>query len=178
MIAFVRYTVGLGNAALYARIRNEIGEFWDFVGLEWVTPITADCKQFLTEYADSDPATSYFSKEIFVPFNGVFCIEIVVDSTSLVIGYESTRDAGADVPETGLVVADASNSIISFKTDLPSTTDNYCSGSFVKFITGALINQVKKIASPGYGGTSKLMLVTAGFTEIPTAGDRFIIINQ
>jgi hypothetical protein len=48
----------------------------------------------------------------------------------------------------------------------------------VKFIAGALINQVKKIATPGYGGTSKLMLVTSGFTEIPTAGDRFIIINQ
>jgi hypothetical protein len=80
--------------------------------------------------------------------------------------------------ESGTVVTDANNSIISFKTDLASTTDNYCSGSFVKFTSGALINQTKKIATPGYGGTSKLMLVTAGFTEIPTAGDRFIIINQ
>jgi len=177
MIAFVRYTTGLGDAALYARIRNATGQFWDFVALSWGV-IGTDCKAFLTEYADSDPATSYFAAEIIVPFNGVFCIEIVVDSTSLVIGYESTRDAGVDVPETGLVVADASNSIISFKTDLPSTTDNYCSGSFVKFIAGALINQVKKIATPGYGVTSKMMLVTDGFTEIPTAGDRFIIINQ
>jgi hypothetical protein len=177
MIAFVRYTTGLGDAALYARIRNATGQFWDFVALSWGV-IGTDCKAFLAEYADSDPATSYFAAEIVVPFNGVFCIEIVVDSTSLVIGYESTKDAAADVPETGLVVADASNSIISFKTDLPSTTDNYCSGSFVKFIAGALINQVKKIATPGYGGTSKMMLVTDGFTEIPTAGDRFIIINQ
>lgn len=80
--------------------------------------------------------------------------------------------------ESGTVQSDALNSIISFKTDLPSTTDNYCSGSFVKFTSGALINQTKKIATPGYGGTSKLMLVTSGFTEIPTVGDRFIIINQ
>jgi len=175
MIAFVRYTTGLGDAALYARIRNATGQFWDFVALSWGV-IGTDCKAFLTEYADSDPATSYFAAEIIVPFNGVFCIEIVVDSTSLVIGYESTKDAAADVPETGLAVADASNSIISFKTDLPSTTDSYCVGSFVKFIDGALINQTRKIS--GYGGTSKLMLVTSGFTEIPTAGDRFIIINQ
>jgi hypothetical protein len=175
MIAFVRYTTGLGNAALYARIRNATGQFWDFVALTWGV-IGTDCKKFLTEYADSDPSTSYYSKEIVVPFNGVFCIEIVVDSTSLVLGYESTKDAAANVPETGLVVTDASNSIISFKTDLSSTTDSYCVGSFVKFIDGALINQTRKIA--GYGGTSKLMLVTSGFTAIPTAGDRFIIINQ
>jgi hypothetical protein len=175
MIAFVRYTTGLGDAALYARVRNATGQFWDFVALSWGV-IGTDCKAFLTEYADSDPTTSYYAAEIVVPFNGVFCIEIVVDSTSLVIGYESTKDAAADVPETGLAVADASNSIISFKTDLPSTTDSYCVGSFVKFIDGALINQTRKIS--GYGGTSKLMLVTSGFTEIPTAGDRFIIINQ
>jgi len=175
MIAFVRYTSGLGDAALYARIRNATGQFWDFVALSWGV-IGTDCKAFLTEYADSDPSTSYYAAEIIVPFNGVFCIEIVVDSTSLVLGYESTRDAGVDVPETGLVATDASNSIISFKTDLPSTTDDYCVPNFVKFIDGALINQTRKIA--GYGGTSKLMLVTSGFTEIPTVGDRFVIINQ
>lgn len=177
MIAFVRYTSGLGNSALYARIRNATGQFWDFVALTWGA-IGTNCKEFLTEYADSDPSTSYYSKEIVVPSASIYCIEVAVNSTSLVIGYESTKDAAADVPETGLVVTDASNSIISFKTDLPSTTDNYCSGSFVKFITGALVNQVRKIATPGYGGTSKLLLVTSGFTAIPTAGDRFIIINQ
>jgi hypothetical protein len=175
MIAFVRYTSGLGNAALYARIRNATGQFWDFVALTWGT-IGTDCKQFLTEYTDGDPSTSYFSKEIVVPFNGVFCIEIAVDSTSLVLGYESTRDAGEHVPETGSVVADGANSIISFKTDLASTTDSYCVGSFVKFTSGALINQTRKIA--GYGGTSKLMLVSTGFTAAPTVADKFVIINQ
>ena len=80
--------------------------------------------------------------------------------------------------ETGTVQTDAANSTISFKTDLASTTDGYCNGSFVKFTSGALINQTKKIATPGYGGTSKLLQVTSGFTEIPTAGDTFIIINQ
>ena len=78
--------------------------------------------------------------------------------------------------ETGTVQTDAANSTISFKTDLASTTDSYCVGSFVKFTSGALINQTRKITR--YGGTSKLMLVTAGFTATPTAGDTFIIINQ
>jgi hypothetical protein len=79
-------------------------------------------------------------------------------------------------PETGVVVTDASNSIISFKTDLASAVDSYCVGSFLKFTTGNCINQTRKISN--YGGTSKLLLVTSGFTEIPTVGDRFIIINQ
>ena len=179
MIAFVRYTTGLGDAAIYARLRNAVGEFWDFVGLAWVTPITTDCKAFLTEYTDGDPSTSYFSANIVVPADDVYAIEVVLASDGTVLGFESTRDAiirGGYVPETGLVVADGSNSILSFKTDLASTTDNYCVPNFVKFIDGALINQTRKIA--GYGGTSKLLLVTSGFTEIPTAGDRFVIINQ
>jgi len=78
--------------------------------------------------------------------------------------------------ESGTVQADAANSIISFKTGLSSTTDSYCVGSFVKFTSGTLINQTRKIS--GYGGTSKLIQVTSGFTEIPAVGDTFIIINQ
>jgi hypothetical protein len=82
------------------------------------------------------------------------------------------------IPEYGIVVDDASNSIVSFKTDLASAVDNYCSGSFVKFISGNCINQTRKIAAPGYGGTSKFVLVTSGFSEEPMPGDTFIIINQ
>lgn len=175
MIAFVRYTSGLGNAALYARIRNATGQFWDFVALTWGV-IGTNCKQFLTEYADSDPTTSYYAKNVVLPSPLVYCIEVVVDSTSLVIGYESTRDAGAYTPDEGVVATDASNSIISFKTNLPSAEDNYCVPNFIKFITGACVNQTRKIS--GYGGTSKLLLVTSGFTDIPADGDRFIIINQ
>lgn len=78
--------------------------------------------------------------------------------------------------EYGTVVTDSSNSIISFKTDLASTTDSYCAGSFVKFTSGALINQTRRVSS--FGGTSKMILVSSGFTAIPTAGDKFIVINQ
>ena len=78
--------------------------------------------------------------------------------------------------ETGTVQTDANNSIITFNSGLASTTNDYCAGSFVKFTSGNLINQTRKIQS--YGGTSKLILVTSGFTEVPTVGDKFIIINQ
>jgi len=78
--------------------------------------------------------------------------------------------------ETGLVVTDGSNTIISFKTDLFSATDNYCVGSFIKFTSGTLVNQTRKIS--GYGGTSKFIQVSSGFTDIPSAADEFLIINQ
>lgn len=78
--------------------------------------------------------------------------------------------------EYGTVVADANNSTISFNSGLASAVDSYCAGSFVKFTSGALINQTRRISS--YGGTSKMILVSSGFTGIPTAGDKFIIINQ
>lgn len=84
--------------------------------------------------------------------------------------------AGVGVLETGTVQTDAANSIVSFKTNLASAIDGYCIGSFVKFTSGNCINQTRKIT--GYGGTSKLMQVSTGFTEIPAVGDAFIIINQ
>jgi len=78
--------------------------------------------------------------------------------------------------ESGTVVTDANNSIISFNSGLASTIDSYCAGSFVKFTSGNCINQTRRISS--YGGTSKMILVSSGFTETPAAGDKFIIINQ
>jgi hypothetical protein len=95
-----------------------------------------------------------------------------------IVNHQAVGSAGESLgaPLGGAVVSDASNSIISFKTDLASTVDGYCIGSFLKFTTGNCINQVRKISN--YGGTSKLLLVTSGFTEIPAVADKFIIINQ
>lgn len=179
MNAFVRYTTGLGDAAIYARIRNAAGEFWDFVALAFVTPITADCKEFLVEVADGDPTTSYYGAAITVPTDAIYSIEVVLDSDGTVLGYESTRDAiaaGGYVPESGTVQTDVTNSIISILTDLASTVTGYCVGAFIKFTDGNCVNQVRKVS--GYGGTSKLLLVSSGFTDVPDDGSRFILINQ
>ena len=176
MIAFVRYTSGLGNTAIHARLRNATGQFYDFTNKNWQAGADADSKQNLVEYADSDPTTSYYAKEILVPGTGIYSIEIVVDSTSTVIGYESTRDATMYMAEHGAVVADAGNSATFFLTNLTSATSDYCVGSFVKFTSGTMINQTRRITS--YSGTNFTIGVSSAFTGTPAATDTFIIINQ
>jgi hypothetical protein len=78
--------------------------------------------------------------------------------------------------EYGAVVADASNSANYFVTDLTSAVSDYCVGSFLKFTSGTLINQVRRISS--YSGVNFSIIVSSAFTATPTAADTFIIINQ
>ena len=76
---------------------------------------------------------------------------------------------------TGAVVADGANSATTFKTNLTQSINNYWKDCFLKFTSGNLINQVKKITA--YNGTTKFVTVNA-FTGIPSASDTFEIINQ
>ena len=78
--------------------------------------------------------------------------------------------------EQGVVATDASNAANAFKTDLLSTTNDYCKDSFLKFVSGALVNQTRRILS--YNGTSKVLTVTSAFTGIPADGVEFFIVNQ
>jgi len=78
--------------------------------------------------------------------------------------------------EYGKVVSDAGNGAAAFVTDLLSSTGNYCKDSYLKFVSGALINQQKRISA--YNGTSKLVTVSSAFTGTPAAGDEFFIVNQ
>ena len=87
---FIRTTKGLGNATVYARLRNSSGEFWDFVGLAWVTPITANCKLFLPEYADNDTLESIYMGSASIPAGGPWIQEAVNDSTDSVYGADDT----------------------------------------------------------------------------------------
>jgi len=176
MIAFVRYTSGLGNSAIHARLRNATGQFYDFTNKNWQAGADADTKQNLTEYADSDPTTSYYAKEILVPGTGIYSVEVVLDSTSLVLGYESTRDATMYMAEHGAVVDDVANAANFFETNLTSAVSDYCVGSFLKFTSGTLINQTRRISA--YNGTGFTITVSSAFTAEPTAADTFIIINQ
>lgn len=76
---------------------------------------------------------------------------------------------------TGAVVSDSGNSASSFKTNLTETTNDYWKDCYLKFTSGSLINQVKKIT--GYNGTTKFVTCDA-FTGTPSAGATFEIINQ
>lgn len=78
--------------------------------------------------------------------------------------------------QVGKVATDAGNTALSFKTDLASATTNYCNGSFLKFVSGSLINQQRRIS--GYGGTSKVITVVSAFTGIPADGVEFFVVNQ
>jgi len=76
---------------------------------------------------------------------------------------------------SGTIVDDAGNSTTVFKTNLTSTEDDYIKDAYIKFTSGADINQVKKISA--YNGTSKV-ITTAAFTDEPAENDTFVIINE
>jgi hypothetical protein len=94
MIFFIRTTKGLGNTAVYARLRNAIGKYWNFSTLAWDTVESSNTKIFMTEYADSDLVESlYESVDASIPAGGPWRQEAVLSSTGEVLGYDSTSVA-------------------------------------------------------------------------------------
>lgn len=81
-------------------------------------------------------------------------------------GYTSGHPSGA-------VVADAGNSGLTFKTNLASAVAEFYKGQLLRFTTGALAGQVKKIAA--YNGTTKFVTFTDGFTSAPADTDKFLL---
>ena len=63
-----------------------------------------------------------------------------------------------------------------FETNLSEATNDHYNGAFVVFTSGALLGQSRKISD--YDGTSKVLTVAAAFTEVPTAGDTFLILGR
>jgi len=89
----------------------------------------------------------------------------------------SGTDIKADITRpTGSVVSDESNTSSTFKTDLSSSTTDYCKRAILKFTSGNLDGQISKIT--GYNGSTKFVTVQDAFTEEPTASDTFDIINE
>jgi hypothetical protein len=78
--------------------------------------------------------------------------------------------------EYAKVATDAGNGATSFKTDLTSTVDSYCVGSYLKIASGTLINEVRRISA--YNGTSKVVTLSAALTATPADGVEFYIVNQ
>ena len=76
---------------------------------------------------------------------------------------------------SGTIVDDAGNSTTVFKTNLTSAEDDYIKDAYIKFTSGANINQVKQITA--YNGTSKV-ITTKEFTDEPAENDTFVIINE
>lgn len=95
-------------------------------------------------------------------------ISVVVSNIAQDIYAEISNPSGA-------VASDAGNTSGTFKTNLTQAANNYWKDAFLKFTSGSLINQVKKIT--GYDGTTKFVTVDA-FTAAPAASDTFELINQ
>lgn len=78
---------------------------------------------------------------------------------------------------TGEVIYNTSNSKSTFATTLAEATDNYwASGPWIRFTSGQNINQIRKVSS--YDGGTNFITVTEAFTNIPSNGDEFEIINK
>jgi hypothetical protein len=69
MIATRRFQKGLGDSAIYLRIRRgtAAGGYWNFGSEDWDAVETGACRTFLTEQADSDPIKSRYLAEFDSP---------------------------------------------------------------------------------------------------------------
>ena len=88
MLFFVRYTKGLGDSAIYTRLKDEDNNFWDFVNLVWVTPIVPTCRLFMAQHDDGDPYEDCYMVVGDIPHGGPFIEEAVNDATGEVIAYD------------------------------------------------------------------------------------------
>jgi len=74
----------------------------------------------------------------------------------------------------GTVSTDAGNASSSFKVNR-TEADSYWLGTYLKFTSGALAGQVKKVAS--FTNSTQIMTFTSSFTATPADGSKFILIN-
>lgn len=91
MLLFIRYTEGLADTGVYARLRDASGNYWNFTTLTWDAALTALCKTFLVETQDADD--SLYSASATIPIGGPWIEEMVLESSGRVIGYDTTQGA-------------------------------------------------------------------------------------
>lgn len=77
---------------------------------------------------------------------------------------------------TGLIVGDALNTTLTFKTNLASAVDNFYKDIWFLFRSGSLAVQLKQISS--YVGATKFITLTAALTGIPSNNDSFVLVNR
>ena len=75
----------------------------------------------------------------------------------------------------GLVVSDAGNSTLQFKSDRTESTTGYWINTLCMMMTGALAGQVQKVSA--YDGETKIVTVSAAFTGTPAPGDTYQLIS-
>lgn len=73
------------------------------------------------------------------------------------------------------VVTDAGNTATLFMTNLSSAVNDFYKDALLRFTSGSLAGQVKKISA--YNGTTKVVTLASAFTAAPTGGDLFVLVN-
>lgn len=113
MLVPISYAKGAGNTAIYLRVRNSTGYYWDFVGLGWLANETADCKRFFIEHADSDPDESLYMVEVTFPANGPWVTEAVraVDNSRLGVETTAIDAVSADLNDIQATQADMNTAL-------------------------------------------------------------------
>lgn len=124
-LATVRYLQGQGNAALYVRLRDGAGLYYDFVNGTWEAVDAADNRTFLTEVDDASAIESRYSVTVSLPeVNAPTVLEYVRVADSMVIAEESipSRSAVTGGPWGGTALT----SVAAFKEylALKTTTDD------------------------------------------------------
>lgn len=75
---------------------------------------------------------------------------------------------------TNSVANDGLNSATSFKTNLSQTGTNHWKDAFLRFTSGALLNQSHRITA--YDGSTKFVTVASAYSGIPANGDTFELV--
>lgn len=124
-LATVRYLQGQGNAALYVRLRNGAGEYYDFVSGLWDLEELTDNRVFLTEVDDASSVESRYNATVTLPeVNATTVLEYVRMADAMVLAEEGlpARSAVAVGPAGGTALA----SVAALKEYLESkvTTDD------------------------------------------------------
>jgi hypothetical protein len=93
-------------------------------------------------------------------------LNIIPDPIEIVLA--PTFSAGS-VSDSGAAAGD-------FDTDLTESANDHWNGTYCRFVTGTLKDQVRKVTD--YTGSSKNLAFSDPFTASPANGDKFVLINR
>jgi hypothetical protein len=96
-------------------------------------------------------------------------ISAINDNTVAAVNLASSTGAGL---VEGTIVAGFAPTLTQFKTDLPSSKDNFYKDHLLYFIDGSEVGQIFEVTA--YVGATKIITITAS-TGIPVIGDKFIL---
>jgi hypothetical protein len=111
-LATCRYLQAQGNSALYVRLRDGAGLYYNFTSGTWDAVESADSKQFLAEVDDASAVESRYQATVALPeINATTILEYVRVADALVIAEEGlpARSAVTTGPTGGTTLTSVAN---------------------------------------------------------------------